>query len=110
MNEGQKQHLREINTGELNPMYIKGRERVGENNPFFGKTHTEENKQKMRDARKDEKHPRARKIMSKEGKIWTTVKFCAEDVGVKPNHLSNMLNGKEPWYRKLKDLELRYID
>lgn len=48
-----KQHMREINTGELNPMY--GVHRYGEDNPMYGKTyvHTEEAKRKMSENHSD---------------------------------------------------------
>lgn len=57
-NELTKKHFSEAMKGENNPMYGKhhseetkrklGEVKSGENNPFYGKHHTEESKQKMR--------------------------------------------------------------
>ena len=44
-----KQNLSNINSGENNPAYRKGYEFSGEKNHFYGKHHTEESKQKIRD-------------------------------------------------------------
>ena len=38
--------------GELNPKFGKGEEIVGEKNPFYGKTHSDETKEKLRSAMK----------------------------------------------------------
>lgn len=44
-----KDNLSRVNTGENNPAYGKGYKFAGENNHFFGKHHSEESKQKIRD-------------------------------------------------------------
>lgn len=44
-----KDNLSHINSGENNPAYGKGYKFAGENNHFFGKHHTEETKQKIRE-------------------------------------------------------------
>jgi len=62
--EESKRKLRESQSGDKNHNYGK----KGEKSPLFGKTHTEETKQKQSDAKKGERHPSWRKPRSKETK------------------------------------------
>lgn len=66
--------------------------RMGENNNFFGKHHTEEAKQKMRDSKigryTREKHPRAKKVKCVEtGKIYDCIRDAADDTGANAHHI-----------------------
>ena len=54
--------------GENNPNYGR-HDFVGDGNPFYGKTHTEESKKKMSDARKNKPSPNKGKHMSAEQKV-----------------------------------------
>ena len=76
-------------SGELNPNYGKGYLKMGENNSFYGKTHTEENKKIISENRKKQiftkehfdkisKHHKGRKLgpPSEETKNKIRIKVC----------------------------------
>lgn len=75
-NEEQKQHLSKLrkekglSAGENNPMYGKGYLIKGEKNGFYGKTHTEETKQKIAAAGRMSKGvPKQKSTCTKCGKV-----------------------------------------
>ena len=51
--EATKRKMSKSSSGKLNPMYGK----FGEDNPFYGKTHSDETKQKMSEAKKGKPQP-----------------------------------------------------
>lgn len=70
--------------GEANPNYGK----TGELSSWWGKNHTEETKQKQREAHIGEKNPAARRIIRLcDLKIYGTRKYAAEDNGVSPTQM-----------------------
>lgn len=82
----------------------------GSNNPFFGKHHTEETRLKMSEKLSNEKHPKAKRICDNTGRTWNTIKHCAEELETNKYHLSSMLKGNKNFTKKLKDLDLHYIE
>ncbi len=90
----------------------------GNNNPFFGKHHTEESKKKMSEARKGKKkseefkkylsdmfagknNPSARKVRIKESnQIFESIKECAEFLNVSRPTISNAIKRKSKVKRK----------
>lgn len=89
-------------------------ERAGENNPFYGKTHTEETRQKMKKSYKYNITEETKKKMSKNrkgkstgssnhksrsvicvntGKIYATMKEAAEDTGANQCKISDVCRG-----------------
>lgn len=90
-------------------MWNDNTDRGGNKNPFFGKHHTEENKLKISEKMSNGNHHQAKKIGSADGRIWNTVKECAEELDVNKNHLSSMLLGKEKFPKKLTELKLIYL-
>lgn len=84
--------------------------RLGKNNPFFGKHHTNENKLKISEKMSNGNHHQAKKIGDGTGRTWDTVKECAEELGVNRHHLSSMLLGKEKFTKKLSELKLMYLE
>ena len=81
------------------------KKRTGENNPFYGKKHSEETKKKMRDNHADfkgGKHPEARRVLC----ITTGEEFsCLREAGEKYNlkgycHIGQCCRGKLKTYGK----------
>lgn len=69
----------------------------GENNPNYGKHHSEETKVKMSEAKQGkydgENNPRARKVYCLEtGKTYNCISDASRELGV--NHISDVCNGK----------------
>lgn len=106
----------------------------GKNNRFFGKTHTEESKRKIKEARSrqiipkgrkvsdearermskaqkgrqvNENHPRARKVYC-DGIIFGCIKFCAEYYNINISTLSSWLRGVNPMPKEFKEKGLKY--
>ena len=78
-------------------------DRVGENNPNWGKTLTEETKKKMSESHKGkrvgENNPRARKVAqySIDGKllkIWICIADVKRELGINRSNISECCNGK----------------
>lgn len=84
--------------------------RFGENNPFFGKHHSNETRLKISEKMSNGNHHQAKKIGDNTGRIWNTVKECAEELGINRQHLSSMLSGYRKIAKKLNHLNLHYID
>jgi hypothetical protein len=84
--------------------------RFGKNNPFFGKHHNTETRLKISEKMSNGNHHQAKKIGDNTGRIWNTVKECAEELDINKNHLSSMLLGKEKFPNRIKDLNLQYLD
>lgn len=78
----------------------------GEDNPFFGKKHTQETRQKMRDAWTEERKEQARLIAKTRkhrtvkvrnvdtGEVFDSVKKAAEKYNLKDTHISRVCKGK----------------
>ena len=84
----------------------------GENNPMFGKHFSEETKAKMSEAKQGkydgENNPRARKVYCIEtGKTYTTIKECAEELGLFATTISKVCKGKCKSY---KGYHFKYAD
>lgn len=63
--------LRGDRVGNLNPMYGRGEEFSGVNNPMYGKKHTEESKQKMSLSHQNmSQETRDRIADSRRGRVW----------------------------------------
>lgn len=89
-----------------------GYSQPGEDNPFFGHTHseevkkaisernrhrvwTEESKQKCREKQLGEKSPRAKAVLCVEtGEIYQTIKIAAEAMNVTPGKICDVLKGR----------------
>lgn len=91
-------------------MWNNNDNRFGENNPFFGKSHTKETRLKISEKMSNGNHHKAKKIGDNTGRIWNTVKECAEELDVNRKHLSSMINGKEKFNKKIQHLGLHYIN
>lgn len=124
-NKEYRQKMSEKRRGRNNGMY--GKIRRGENSPFYGKHHSEEAKQKMREKKKGryiggnnpnfkngdkirgEKNPNARKVIC-EGNIFNTATEFAEyyrlDTATYKSWLSKEHSMPVEWYIK----GLRYLD
>ena len=84
--------------------------RFGENNPFFGKHHSDETRLKISEKMSNGNHHQAKKIGDNTGRIWNTVKECAEELNTNKNHLSSMLTGNKKFTKKIQHLNLHYLD
>lgn len=73
----------------INETCEKCRDKSGENNPFYGKTHTEESKQKIRDKKVGIK-PVNTKDVFVDGVVYRGLNDAYESTGVKPTTI---------WYR-----------
>lgn len=76
---------------------------LGENNPMFGKKHSEISLKQMRECKKRGKHNQAKKCIIF-GKLYECQKDAAEDLGITENKLKRRLDStKEKWseYKKL---------
>lgn len=72
--------------------------RMGKNNNFFGKHHTEESKQMMRDRKvgmySREKHPRAVRVKCVEtGVVYECIRNAADDTGANEHHIGAAARG-----------------
>ena len=104
-------------SGENHPMF--GVHRYGENNPFYGHKHSEETKRKIAESRagrysgensplygthlsqetkcklsKALKLNQAKKVVC-DGKVFDSVRSCAEFLGISSSYLSNILAGRK---------------
>lgn len=59
---------------------------------------------------KQQKRTVRRSIIDNTGRIYKSIRECAKIYNVPENHLGYCLNGKEPMYKKLEHLELRFIE
>lgn len=71
--------------------------------------HTAETRLKISQKMSLEKHPRARKIIDKDGNIWGCLKLLANELNIDKNNLSNMMNGKKKFSKNIESLGLRYL-
>ena len=72
---------------------------IGENNPFFGKHHSEEAKEKISNAQIGNHNKPTKQILqySKEGefiKEWTSAKEASRVIGINPSHITECCKGK----------------
>ncbi len=86
----------------------------GENNPFYGKTHTEETKEKLREiaiARNTDptyKHPQARGVMA-DGIKYKSLSACAKALGKVPATILNRIRSKNyPGYFYIDEMPNDY--
>ena len=103
MSQSQKDKIGNINRGdnnfwrkspkELHPMYG----RILNLNPYYGKTHSEDVKNKMRKPHfknRGENHPKSKIILNTEtGVFYMSIKEASESCELKYNTLKNILNG-----------------
>lgn len=85
-------------------------DRFGANNPFFGKNHTQETRLRISEKMSNEKHHQAKKIGDNTGRIWNTIKECAEELEVNRKHLGSMINGNKKFSKHIEHLNLHYIN
>jgi len=71
--------------------------------------HTAETRLKISQKMSLDKHPRARKIIDKDGNIWGCLKLLANELNIDKNNLSNMMNGKKKFSKNIESLGLRYL-
>lgn len=74
---------------------IKCRDRTGENNPFFGKSHTEETKKKLREVNAGRLPPNCMKVIC-EGKEFVSMSAAAKEYGINPSAMSYRLKSDLP--------------
>lgn len=79
---------------------------LGEENPFYGKKHTDETRQKMKEAWTEERKEQLRLMIKKRkhhtvkvrnvdtGEVFNSVKEAAEKYGLKDTHISRVCKGK----------------
>lgn len=72
--------------------------------------HTHNTKMKISNKMSLDKHPRSRKVIDKNGTIWGCLKSLSIELNIDKNNLSNMMNGKKKMTKRIKDLELKYLD
>ena len=85
-----------LQAGEKNGMY--GTHRCGKNNPFYGRKHSEETKQKISEQRKGRfcsgDNPVAKKVICIETqKIYLSMKDACRENGINPGHLTECCKG-----------------
>lgn len=90
------------------------RNRSGKNNPFYGKQHTQDTKDKLRAvalARKDDpnyKHPQAREVMA-DGVTYASLSECARALGKVPATILNRIRSKNyPGYFYIDEMPNDY--
>lgn len=83
--------------------------RFGENNPFFGKHHSNETRLKISE-KMTENNPKSRKIIDNTGRVWISITKCAEELELNKNHLCSMLNGNKKFTKRVENLKLQYLD
>ena len=113
VSEETRQKMRENNTGENNPMYG----RTGENSPWYGRRHTEETKQKMREAHRASPistvfAPKSI-ICTTTNKIFYSIKEAAKYYTINRSNISQCCGGRIKTAGRLPDgtkLVWRYID
>lgn len=77
------------------------RDRTGKNNPFFGKSHSKETKEKLREAMLGNKPTNTQRVKI-ENKIYPSMTEAASSIGVAVATISNRINSdKFPKYSKL---------
>lgn len=82
----------------------------GENNPFFGKKHTEQSKEKMRSADKNvsgSNNPWSRRVIC-DDKTFGSVKECAEYHQIHRDVLNGYLSGLRKISQRFLKMDLRY--
>lgn len=76
----------------------------GENNPMYGKHHTDESKQKISEAKKGKfgsEHPKSRRIAQYDKvtleliKIWDSMHDVERELGIDPSSISRCCKGKQ---------------
>lgn len=68
---------------------------IGEGNPFYGKTHTDNAKAKISESKKYDKNCTARKVRCIEtGEVFDCILYAAEKYDIKPTHISRVCRGK----------------
>lgn len=88
-----------LTTHEHHLLHIKERNSfVKENNPFYGKTHSEESKQKMSNNRKDKKKVAQYTLDGKLVKIWDSISSC-DKYGFKKSCVHRCCNNKLEYYK-----------
>ena len=76
----------------------------GINNPFYGRKHTEETKNKMRNLKLGKNSNNCKKIIVN-GKEYNSMTECSKDLGISLTHLHNIINGKR---KNILNLEVLY--
>lgn len=80
--------------------------RSNENNPMFGKTHTDEFKKKKSETSIGENNPKSKKVICNiTGKIYGCIKDASEDIGINYFTLHSYLKNKRPNKTSLRYLE-----
>lgn len=84
----------------------------GENNPIYGKKHSEESKKKISEAckgkNKGEKNGMSKKVINLDTKeVFNSVVEASESVGVCPGSITNCLTGK---YKTCKSYHWKYYE
>ena len=109
---------------------------AGKNNSFYGKHHTQQSREKIKEARKKQimrkgfhwskeirkhmaeghkglqqngDHPRAKKVAC-DNQIFSCIKLCAEYYGIIPNTMRAWLQGRNPMPEKFQNLGLKYFE
>src|SRR5690606_31520062 len=77
-------------------------ERTGENNPFYGKSHSEETKNKLSQKMKGKLPPNTKKVEI-DGKVYPSASKAAKELGVATATITNRVRSKKfPTYRFLE--------
>ena len=76
----------------------------GINNPFYGRKHTEETKNKMRNLKLGKNSNNCKKIIVN-GKEYNSMTECSKNLGISLTHLHNIINGKR---KNILNLEVLY--
>lgn len=102
------------NYGNIKEKQRKAKEGMyfGEDNPMWGKHHSEKTKKKMSEVHYDcngGKNPRARKVFYK-GIIYSCIKECAKAYNVSYFAMMNYLNGKTKNMKNFDTDTLKYYD
>ena len=85
----------------------------GNNNPFYGKKHTEETKKLISDMRKNEgnfnggNNPKAKPVICN-GHVYDCAKDCSLEYGINGSTMRSWLRGNRKMPQKFIDMGLRY--
>lgn len=78
----------------------KCRDKSGENNPFFGKTHSEETKLKISESKKGKYVGNQEKIVIADGIEYKSLSECARQLGKVPATILNRIKSKNPKFKE----------
>lgn len=68
---------------------------IGENNPFYGKKHSEETRKKISESKKYEKNCTARKVRCVEtGEIFDCILYAAQKYDIAATHITRVCRGR----------------